>query len=308
MTHRSLAFTKAHGAGNDFLVVDDLDGAEESLFTPAAVAGLCRRRLGIGADGLLRVVRTTAAPPDAAGVRDRVAAEAAAGGPAVPEWFMDYRNADGSLAQMCGNGVRVFAAHLRAHGLVPGAGPVVLLTRSGIRTVRDARPGLPAAWTTVAMGPVTVGHEGVRITLGALSWMARPADVGNPHAVVLLDPADFAALAPVGTLPTPTAAAGVFPDGFNLELVTVRGPGEIAVRIVERGVGETLACGTGVCAAVAAIGAAGLLDPARLATGVAVSVPGGALDVRLTGGAPRFDAAELSGPAEVVATGLALLP
>jgi diaminopimelate epimerase len=178
--------------------------------------------------------------------------------------------------------------------------------------VRPARDGLPPDWTTVAMGPVQLAAEqgpaGLRVTLGAVSWPARAADVGNPHAVVVLSAAQLAALGPVGTLPTPTAApADTFPDGFNLELLTVTGPAAVAVRIVERGVGETLACGTGVCAAVAVAGAAGLLVPAAVAAGVTVTVPGGTLDVRLTGSAPLFADAELSGPAEVVATGTALL-
>lgn len=327
-TRAGLAFTKAHGAGNDFLVVDDHDGSDEHLFTPATVAALCHRRLGVGADGLLRVVRTAAAPGDVGPVLDRVTSEAAAGAAAVPEWFMDYRNADGSLARMCGNGVRVFVAHLRRHGLVPAAGAVDLLTRAGIRTVHDARSDLPTGWTTVAMGPVEVGATGIDavgpvragagagpvdeggllIHLGTARWSAVAADVGNPHAVVVLSPAEFAALAPVGALGVPTAdPAGLFVEGFNLELLTVRGPGELAVRIVERGVGETLACGTGVCAAVAVAATTGLLDAGRVADGVTVRVPGGALDVRLAGTGPRFGDAELSGPAEVVATGIARL-
>jgi len=372
VTGIDLAFTKAHGAGNDFLVVDDHDGAAAGYLDAAEVARLCRRHLGIGADGLLRVVRAAAAPADAlaaaaTAVGDTTAVPGTTAGTAVtggtlvtgdaavtggaagdggsaitegtvvraptepgpaqlPEWFMDYRNADGGPAAMCGNGVRVFAAHLLAHGLVAPGDPVAVLTRSGIRTVHAARPGLPAGWTTVAMGPVTLssdpgepgdlGHPGepgdqgggpaagVHVDLGGRHLSVRAADVGNPHAVAVLAAAELAALAPVGCLPTPTAdPAEAFPDGFNLELVAVTTPASVRVRIVERGVGETLACGTGVCAAVAVAAAAGLLDPAAVRSGITVDVPGGTLDVRLAGRAPTYTGADLSGPALVVATG-----
>lgn len=338
MTGIDLAFTKAHGAGNDFLVVDDHDGAAAAYLDAAAVARLCERHLGIGADGLLRVVRTVAAPADAlaaAAAAAGTSAEAGTGAteladPAqLPEWFMDYRNADGGPAAMCGNGVRVFAAHLLSHGLVAPGDPVAVLTRSGIRTVHAARPGLPVGWTTVAMGPVTLSDElgdhpdqdgdrngdlcgdqgggppaGLHVDLGGRRLSVRAADVGNPHAVAVLAAAELAALPPLGCLPPPTAEpVDAFPDGFNLELVMVTSPASVRVRILERGVGETLACGTGVCAAVAVAAAAGLLDPAAVRSGITVEVPGGTLDVRLAGRAPTYTGADLSGPALVVATG-----
>ena len=111
-----MRFLKGHGTGNDFVLIPDPDG--ELMLAPADVAAVCDRRRGIGGDGVLRIVRTAAEPE----VADR-AGEA--------EWFMDYRNADGSLAEMCGNGVRVYARYLVESGLAPGP-RVDILTRAGL--------------------------------------------------------------------------------------------------------------------------------------------------------------------------------
>src|SRR5260221_11166478 len=112
-----MRFAKGHGTGNDFLILPDPD---DSLgLSPELVRSLCDRRTGVGADGILRAVRITAHHAPAPGL-------------AVADWFMDYRNADGSIAEMCGNGLRVFARYLLAHGLADGPAFVVA-TRAGLR-------------------------------------------------------------------------------------------------------------------------------------------------------------------------------
>src|ERR1700730_15989795 len=158
MDIKGLPFAKGHGTGNDFVIVPDPDG---ELNLPAdLVVALCDRRRGLGADGLLRVVRP-GAPPEVAGR----AAEA--------EWFMDYRNADGSLAEMCGNGVRVFARYLVEHGLaMPGEFGVA--TRAGVKRVRLG----PSGDVTVDMGAPRVLGEG-SATVASRDYDGLRVDMGN---------------------------------------------------------------------------------------------------------------------------------
>ncbi len=240
---------KGHGTRNDFVVVPDYDGALD--LSDALVRALCDRRSGVGGDGVLRVVRTSAAGFDSADA----------------EWFMDYRNADGSIAEMCGNGVRVYARYLVNEGLVaPGA--VRLGTRGGLKEVV-----VPASGdVTVDMGPASVGAEPITVSAGAHEWKALAVDMGNPHAVAfvddLADPGDLHG-APV------VSPASAFPYGVNVEFALVRGRGELAMRVHERGVGETQSCGTGACAVVVA---ARRRDPDAPHVW-AVSVPGGELTV-----------------------------
>lgn len=264
-----MEFGKGHGTGNDFVILSDPDGELE--LTPQLVARLCDRHFGIGADGVLRVVRTAAAGedvPDSEGC----------------EFFMDYRNADGSLAQMCGNGARVFAAQLWRTGLVP-EGELRFATRGGSRTA--ARDG---DLISIDMGPAVLGASGsVRVRADGRTWPATPVHVPNPHAVVLVDDLD----APGPLLDAPALQPpSAYPDGANVEFVVVRGPGHIAMRVHERGVGETLSCGTGACAAAVAHsgGAPGT---------VRVDVPGGTVRVDI-----RPDATvTLTGPVRFVASG-----
>ncbi len=278
-------FFKGHGTQNDFVIVPDPDGALE--IGPAAVAALCDRRAGIGGDGLLRVVRS-AAEPAAADQADRA------------EWFMDYRNSDGSIAEMCGNGVRVFARYLVEAGLAE-PGEFAVATRAGVRTVRvaeDAGDGTPGE-VTVDMGRARLpGPDGVEVTVGARRWPALNVNMGNPHAVAFVDSLDHAG----DLLSAPlTSPEGAYPEGVNVEFVVDRGPRHVAMRVYERGSGETRSCGTGTCAvAVAAIRRDGV-DPA--VTGepatYTVDVPGGRLvitehpDGRI----------EKTGPAVIVAAG-----
>jgi diaminopimelate epimerase len=247
---------KGHGTENDFVVLPDAPPLD-----PETVRALCDRRAGIGADGVLRVDR-----------RD--------GG-----WFMDYRNADGSVAEMCGNGIRVFGRYLVHAGLAePGTLPIG--TRAGIRTVQvppegdvTAEMGAPLA---LEAAPAVDGLPGTAVSMG------------NPHVVVELP--DLAALDALD-LARPPDVRPALPDGQNVEWVVRRGPRLLAMRVHERGVGETRSCGTGVCAAVVAAvawsGGEGLDDPWT------VDVPGGRLSVTWLSAGPVL----LSGPAVLVAEG-----
>ncbi len=266
-----IPFVKGHGTENDFVVLPDL--ADELDLTPALVAALCDRRSGIGADGVLRVVPG-----------------AASGGPA---FFMDHRNADGSLAEMCGNGARVFGRYLVASGLVE-PGEVVVGTRAG-----DRRLFVPTDGDiTVDMGPATIlGHQGVTVAVDGFQLAAIPVDVGNPHAVAFVDD-----LAAVGRLldPPEVLPAEVFPHGVNVEFVVERGDRHVAMRVFERGVGETRSCGTGACAVFAVVQARHADAPlGDDGDEWVVDVPGGRLRLRDNGDG----GVDLTGPAVLVAEG-----
>ncbi len=288
-----LTFTKGHGTENDFVLVPDLDGA--LALTAAQAAALADRRAGIGGDGVIRVLPTE--------LSDDPEVRAQAG---EARWFMDYRNADGSLSEMCGNGTRVFAAYLRREGLEPGD-QFAIATRAGVKQVR--RDGDEFA---VDLGPwrltdpATAERDGfdalVHLDDDGDPCSALRVDLGNPHTVVALPPSlDLDDL-------DLTRAPRVRPEpehGTNVELVRPIGPGHIAMRVHERGVGETRSCGTGACAAAIATSFwAGDLDTGSTWL---VDVPGGRLTVRLL----PDHGVELAGPAVLVADGtvdLARLP
>jgi len=275
---RTWSFTKGHGTQNDFVVLLDRDGS--LVVGPAEVRFLCDRHAGIGGDGLLRAVPARH----------------------VPEWegdgslwFMDYRNADGSVAEMCGNGVRVFARFLLQQGLVEG--PVIAVaTRGGVKEATVLDDGR----VRVAMGPVTVARPEDTVTVTTADgrrWPGLPANVGNPHAVSFTDDLDLLRLEQAPAYPVDR-----FPDGVNLEFVRDLGPRHIALRVHERGVGETRSCGTGTVAAAAAA-RAHTGDAAPLPVTYRVDVPGGSVEVELTD-----DQAFLTGPAVLVASGEVLVP
>lgn len=266
---RRYSFSKGHGTCNDFIIIDDQHGMTD--LTPGIVAAMCDRRAGLGADGVLRVVRAGHIP----------------GWDGDPDlWFMDYSNADGSIAEMCGNGLRVFARHLLDRDWV-APGEFSVGTRAGVRRVRSAHGGL----ISVTMGNVVVGEEPVRVHHREQKWPATPVDVGNPHAVVLVDEQTLASL-DLTTAPDwePHEA---FPGGVNVEFVTVLQPGHLSMRVHERGSGETMSCGTGVVASAAVHRAATGFDGP-----VEVRVPGGDLTVEFTD-----DEVWLTGPAVIVASG-----
>ncbi|NJC81798.1 diaminopimelate epimerase [Planosporangium mesophilum] len=268
-------YAKGHGTGNDFVILPDPQG--RLPLTPRLVAALCDRRRGIGADGVLRVVRAEA-HPDAA----RYAGEA--------EWFMDYWNADGTHAEMCGNGVRVYTRYLVEAGLAAG-GEMTVATRAGVvRTVVG-----PDEIATGLSKPRLYGQSVARVE--ARRYVGESVDVGNPHLVCRV--ADIPALAALDLSTSPEFSDADFPAGVNVEFSApaVPLPGvdlHVRMRVYERGSGETLSCGSGACA-VAAVA----LADAGLSTGrVAVDVPGGRLTIVLD-----EEACWLMGPAVIVATG-----
>jgi diaminopimelate epimerase len=247
-----LTVCKGHGTENDFVIVEDLAGDVE--LSTGFVRALCDRRAGIGADGVLRVVRTAAVDPATA---QAFAADLSTTQP-VPEFFMDYRNADGSVAEMCGNGARVFVRYLLDRGLVELAG-LSIATRAGVVAVSGPGDGEPDSWITVALGPAG--------WLDAAPWVealgvagARPGvavSMPNPHVVVFVDESELEAL----DLTRPPSVEPPLPHGQNVEFV-VRGTGRLCMRVHERGVGETRSCGTGIAAATVA--AAATIRPAGL--------------------------------------------
>ena len=259
-------FLKGHGTHNDFVLLPDHDGTVHGDLDPARVRALCDRRGGIGGDGVLRVVR------------------------GEQHWFMDYRNADGSLSEMCGNGIRVFGRHLVEEGLADPARPLPIETRDGIKTLTFAG-GDGAGEVTVDMGtPRLLGRTEVGV--GERRWPAVHVDVGNPHAVAFVDD-----LADAGSLlAAPDHDAAVYPDGVNVEFVVRRGEHHVAMRVHERGSGETRSCGTGACAvAVAAADA----DGAERGTPYRVDLPGGTLTITWLDDGRVL----MAGPALVVARG-----
>ncbi len=255
-----LRFTKHHGAGNDFLVL--LDAERRRAISAAEARVLCHRHLGIGADGVLRAVPG----------RDGTALA------------MDLRNADGTVAEMSGNGIRCLVQAAVAAGWVP-PGTVAVDTAAGRRRVEYRAGGEPGTgFGRVAMGVAVLGAE---LALGERRVQAaRSVDVGNPHLVLLVDGVvDDALVADVG----PRLGRSV-PGGANVEMVWPMEEGELGMRVWERGVGETLACGTGTCAAAAAAAGWGLGDGRFL-----VHNPGGVLEVELTD-----DGVLLGGPTVMV--------
>ncbi|KOG91423.1 diaminopimelate epimerase, partial [Streptomyces varsoviensis] len=228
MSTTGIAFLKGHGTENDFVILPDPDGRLE--LSPAAVARLCDRRAGIGGDGVLRVVRSVA-HPEARPMADDA------------EWFMDYRNSDGSVAEMCGNGVRVFARYLQRAGLV-GEGDLAVATRAGVRRVHIAKSDAEGEFgdVTVGMGAARLPAGEVTVAVGDLRWPARNVNMGNPHAISFVG--DLAEAGDLLTAPAVSPAAA-YPDGANVEFVVDRGPRHVAMRVHERGSGETRSCGTG---------------------------------------------------------------
>jgi diaminopimelate epimerase len=276
-----------HGTENDFVVLPDPHGSvwPEDRLDAALVRRLCDRRAGLGGDGVLRVVRSTDVPDAAAVLGEHLDA---------CTWFMDHRNADGSHAEMCGNGIRLFLHVLVSEGLLDPAecqAGVLVGTRGGPRRVGATGDG--RYW--VDMGPARPFGSGAA-ELSGRSFPGSAVSMGNPHLVCLTD-ADLDGL---DLSAAPEVDAALFPDGVNVEFVTVLtdpadgAEGHIRLRVFERGVGETRSCGTGACAAAYAALVASGADRGT----VQVDVPGGRLAVRIGDGTTV-----LSGPAVIVASG-----
>ncbi|GAB3031196.1 diaminopimelate epimerase [Parafrigoribacterium mesophilum] len=285
-----ISFTKGHGTGNDFVLFADPDG--EVDLTPRQLATLADRHFGVGADGIIRAVRSRGLPDGAAALAEDDAAE----------WFMDYHNSDGSPSEMCGNGIRVYAKFLLDNGLAELAegGTLPIGTRGGVRDVQRNLSGYQ-----VDLGRWRL-DDGEPLVRAKNLKVARPGlriNVGNPHVVVALSSVAELESADLSVIPV------VEPEeigGVNVEFVVPVDPmiqggmGHIRMRVHERGSGETLSCGTGaVAAALATRHWAGAGAPNRWK----VEVPGGTLGVRMW---PAEDGehVSLSGPAEFAYSGV----
>ena len=289
-----LQFTKGQGTGNDFVLFADPDGDLD--LTPAQIAAICDRNFGVGANGTIRAVRSASLPEGAASLAEDPAAE----------WFMDYFNADGSPAEMCGNGIRVYTRFLLENGLIElGPGETIAIgTRAGVRDVQLSGSGFSVdlgRWR-LAGGEPLVRAKNLQV--------ARPGlgiDVGNPHVVVALSSDDELDEADLSYVPhvEPEVVGGVNVEFVVPEEPLVRdGIGRIRMRVHERGSGETLSCGTGAAAAALATRHwAGQGAPHQWR----VQVPGGVVGVRMF---PAEDGEHvaLSGPAELVFDGVLALP
>jgi len=285
-----LNFTKGQGTGNDFVLFADPDGQIE--LSPTQIRAICDRRFGIGADGIIRAVRSRSLEAGALALAEDDQAE----------WFMDYWNADGTLSEMCGNGIRVYARFLAEQGLaeVPGGDTLVVGTRAGVRDVQRNASGYQV---DLGRWRLDGGEPLVRARNLAVARPGLGINVGNPHVVVALADQGELESADLGYIPRldPEPA-----DGANVEFVVpgdpliVDGVGHIRMRVHERGSGETLSCGTGAAAAALATRHwAGQGAPNQWR----VSLPGGTLGVRMF---PAEDGEHvaLSGPAELVYDGV----
>lgn len=272
-----IPFVKGHGTENDFVLLPDANGRLE--LTPEQVAFLSNRRAGIGGDGVIRVVRTDATDDPAA---------IAARGEAT--WFMDYRNSDGSLSEMCGNGIRVLGLYLATHADVDAREPLPIATRAGIKTLTFNKGQI-----TVDMGvPGTSAKTWVSV--GERRWDADNVDMGNPHAVAFVDSLDEAG----ALLESPAFDAAIYPQGVNVEFVRRVEEHHVEMRVHERGSGETRSCGTGACAVMVATA---LADEAPRGTTYLVDLPGGRLEIVWT----EEGRILMTGPAVLVAEGVVTL-
>jgi len=229
MTTSGVPFRKGHGTGNDFIVVNGLDGffADPKSVTPEIAQRLCNREHGLGADGILRVAKASEFASDDA------------------KYFMDYTNADGSISATCGNGLRVFARYLVEAGL-ESRGQFTIGTRAGTVTVAISETDTDFTNIAVTMGHVSLGPMDVTVQTETGSWPAVGIAGMNNHAVSVVD--DIAQAGSLDQIPT-ALPAGTYPDGVNFEFIQTKSPSHIAMRTHERGVGETLSCGSGACAA-----------------------------------------------------------
>ena len=278
MTDNGLLFAKYHGTGNDFVMIEDLE--DRVVLTPELVAGLCDRHRGIGADGVIRIASSGSA-----------------------DFFMDYRNADGQVAEMCGNGVRCLAKYAYDRGLTDRT-ELDVDTRAGIKHLVLTVDGGAVAGVRVDMGRPSFGRRSIPMAGPAEdTFVGRPfpddgreytataLSMGNPHLVLFgVDDLASVDLRSVGPRLEHHPS---FPEGTNVEFVTVR-DGVVEVRVWERGSGATMACGTGACASLVAATLSGLVD--RQAT---VRFPGGDLEVEWA----ADDRVYLTGPATPVFDG-----
>ena len=252
--------TYGHGTENDFVLI--LDADDSLQLTEDYIASLCNRETGIGSDGLIRMVKQSDG-----------------------KWFMDYRNADGSTAEMCGNGIRVMARYLVERQLQP-AGIFPINTRAGMKYLAVPEEGD----ISVNMGHVEEIFGEIEVQANGKKWIGYNISVGNPHAVVFVN--DVADAGDLKSAPVVTPA-DEYPDGVHVEFVQKLENGELAMRVHERGVGETRSCGTGTCAVALA---ATLDSKGRLPATWIINPPGGRLKVEIDG----HNNATLTGPAVLI--------
>jgi diaminopimelate epimerase len=251
--------TYGHGTENDFVII--FDPQDTVALTSAQIAAICDRAHGIGADGLIRIIKKS------------------------DKWFMDYRNSDGSIAEMCGNGIRVMAKYLVTKGIQP-EGIFAIDTRAGIKHLRVPLDGD----ISVNMGQVTDEMEEIEVTQNGHTWRGFNINVGNPHAVVFPDSLDQVGSLVEAPYVSPSAS---YPDGVNVEFVEILPGSEAKMRVHERGSGETRSCGTGTCAVALA---ATLKTGGRLPSRWVIYPTGGRLIVDIDG----HSNATLTGPAVIL--------
>jgi diaminopimelate epimerase len=273
-----MRFAKYQGTGNDFVML--ADPRDELQLSPQVVRALCDRRFGIGADGVIRV---------APGID---------GG----DFFMDYVNSDGSVGEMCGNGIRCLAVFARAQGMTDKR-ELKVDTRSGLKIVTMTDDGR----VRVDMGapifdPVSIGvdHKGsdalhAKVELDDQVLEAACVSMGNPHAVLFHDDPPTA---PVTGLGPAIEKHPMFSNGANVEFMRVDSPDHVTMRVWERGAGETLACGTGACAVAVVARLLGGTQP-----NMTVSLAGGDLDIEWRGSLDAEEPVFMTGPAIAVFVG-----
>ncbi len=269
-----MRFSKYHGTGNDFVLVEDVD--DHLRLEQDLIEAVCDRRRGVGADGLIRIVRT----PEAA-------------------FYMDYYNADGQVAEMCGNGIRCLAKYVYDRDLIDRT-EFDVMTRAGLKhVVVEAEDGVSAR-VTVGMGLPSFERKDIPMTgraderfvgqpleVDGRMFTATALSMGNPHCVLVVDSGEALAALPVPSLGSEVEHRPEFPNRTNVEFVQAV-DGKLRARVWERGSGETMACGTGACAAVVASSLAGLSGPEA-----DIEFPGGLLHVNWR----QDDDVYLTGPA-----------
>jgi diaminopimelate epimerase len=282
-----MLFTKYHGTGNDFVMIEDLD--DRLRLPPELIARICDRHRGVGADGVIRIVR--GAGPDAPGE--------------VADFFMDYSNADGNVAEMCGNGIRCLAVHVFDRGLTDRS-EIDVWTRAGLKRLLIEEEDGVAARVTVDMGIPSLERKAIPMTgeptdtfveqplaVDGLRLQATAVSMGNPHCVLFVEPVVDLQSMDVARLGRIVEHRPEFPLGANVEFAKVV-DGRVLVRVWERGSGLTMACGTGACASLVASALAG-----RTGREAEVEFPGGVLEVAWR----RDDHVVLTGPAVKVFEG-----
>jgi diaminopimelate epimerase len=251
--------TYGHGTHNDFVLV--FDSEDKLTFSPDQVKAICDRSTGVGADGFIRITKEN------------------------NQWFMDYRNADGSIAEMCGNGIRVMARYLQERNHQP-SGIYAINTRAGRKFLAVPDTGD----ISVNMGQVSQVPGEITATDDGNTYRGLNIDMGNPHAVVFVD--DLTKIGDLKTAPVVTPA-DAYPEGVNVEFVQFAGENQLNMRVFERGVGETQSCGTGTCAVALA---ATIESKKSLPIKWIINPPGGQLIVEIDG----HSNATLIGPAVIV--------